>query len=102
MFRRENYVRCTKEGVRPGCVYGDPVTRSIYLKIDFRAFTFSDPVSLHLLERLGPIEQVEILKESLGVGGNLEHPLAHRTPFHQVVSAFGAGTFGSIENFFVG
>ena len=50
----------------------------------------ADPVALHLLDALGPVDRVDVLEEALGVGGDPEHPLAHRAADHGVVAALGA------------
>ena len=47
------------------------------LKIHFRAFAAADPVSLHFLERIAPVNRIEIGQQFFGVGGDAEHPLAH-------------------------
>src|SRR5205823_6041675 len=38
----------------------------------------ADPISLHFLERMGPINRVEVVEQAPRVGGDAEHPLAHR------------------------
>jgi len=38
----------------------------------------ADPVALHRLDLVGPVQVVEILEQSIGVGGDAQHPLAHR------------------------
>ena len=50
----------------------------------------ADPVALHLLDALGPVELVEVLEQPLGVLGDLQHPLAHRTPDDGMVAALRA------------
>ncbi len=57
---------------------------------DLRAGGLADPVALHLLDALGPVDRVDVLEEALGVGGDPEHPLAHRAADHRVVAALGA------------
>ena len=48
------------------------------LKIHLRSFAPPNPVPLHFLERIAPVNRVEIGKQLFGVGGDAEHPLAHR------------------------
>ena len=56
---------------------GDLLRRCNF-EIHFRAFAAANPVPLHFLERIAPVNRVEIGQQFLGVGGDAEHPLAHR------------------------
>jgi hypothetical protein len=47
-------------------------------ELDLRADAAADPVALHLLERLRPLQVVEVVDEPVGVRGDAQHPLAHR------------------------
>ena len=42
-----------------------------------RALGPADPVALHLLDRLGPVETVEVFDQAVGVLGDPQHPLFH-------------------------
>ena len=44
----------------------------------------TDPVALHFLDALRPIDQIEVVKQAFGVLGDLEHPLPHQAPFDRV------------------
>src|SRR3989304_3364936 len=44
-------------------------------KIVLRAFAAPDPVALHGLDMLGPIDRVEIGQQAVGIGGDAEKPL---------------------------
>ena len=48
------------------------------MKFHLRPFAPPNPVPLHFLERIAPVNRVEIGQQFLGVGGDAEHPLAHR------------------------
>ena len=66
---------------------------------EFRAFAAADPVALHQLDRLGPIDAVEIGEQSIGVVGDLDVPLLE--------IFFGDGVVGmppaaSVDDLFVG
>ena len=50
-------------------------------KLHLRAFAAADPVALHFLEGLAPVDLLQALQQALGVGGDAQHPLAHR-PAH--------------------
>src|SRR5207244_9729363 len=52
---------------------------------DFGAHAAADPVALHELDRLGPVEQVEITEQTVRVRGDAQHPLLERTPEHRMV-----------------
>ena len=52
------------------------------LENDLRALGSADPVALHFLERIAPLDAVEIVQQALGVGGDAQHPLTHRLAFH--------------------
>ena len=66
-------------------------------KVNQRAGGLADPVALHLLDALGPVERVEIPEKPLGVLGDLEHPLAHGLPDDRMVAALGP----AVDHFFV-
>ena len=66
--------------------------------MDFGAFGAADPVSLHFLEGVGPVDGVEVVEEALGVGGDAEHPLAHRFANDGETADFAF----AIDHFFVG
>ncbi len=81
---------------RPGCGAARGPVRSSgdgrtafghNFKVHQRARGLADPVALHLLDALGPVERVEILQEPLGVFGDLQHPLAHRPADDGMVAA---------------
>ena len=78
VLRRQNHVGRAEECVRPGGENADLLRVEFQLEIHLRAFRLPDPVPLHFLQRIGPVDGVEVGQELLGVGGDAEHPLAHR------------------------
>ena len=58
------------------------VARQGQVKLD--ALAAADPVALHRLDPLGPLEGVDVVEELLGVVGDLEEPLLQVAPLHQV------------------
>src|SRR5690606_2624450 len=54
---------------------------AVDLEIDLRAFAAPDPVALHLLRAVRPVELVEAFEERVRIGRDLQHPLAER-PAH--------------------
>src|SRR5205823_14493227 len=54
--------------------------RSCQCEIDLGPFAPSDPVALHLLDRLGPVNQLQVVHQPLGIRGDAQHPLPQRHP----------------------
>ncbi len=63
---------------------------------DVRSFGSADPVALHRLDRVGPVEQVEVGQQTVGVRCDAHHPLLHRTPEHRVVAPLGPSVSGDL------
>ena len=66
---------------------------------ELSAFGATDPVALHRLDALGPVEAVEGIQQLLGVLGDAEEPLLEVAAFDDVAGAL-AGAVG--EDLFVG
>src|ERR1700730_5119899 len=98
MLRREHQERPAVKRVRASGEYADLLFVIVDLEIDFRAFAFSDPISLEQFDSFRPIESFELVDQALGVSGNAQHPLPH-WPANDRKSAHFAF---SIDNFFVG
>ena len=47
----------------------------------------ADPLLLHGLRCSRPVEAFEVLQQAVGVGGDLEHPLAQRDALDRVAAA---------------
>ena len=92
----------TKEGVGSCGINGDLNFSSFDKKVDFGAFAFPDPIPLHLLEGVRPLEEIKVLQESFRIGGNLQHPLTHGAPFHRMAASFGARSLCGIKYFLIG
>ena len=58
--------------------------------------TRPDPVPLHGLDRLRPVEQVKVGEQPFGVGGDPQHPLPQRPPVHRVVADVAAAVGGDL------
>ncbi len=56
----------------------------------------ADPVALHQLDRLGPVEHVEVGEQAVGVGGDAQHPLLQRALEDGMVAAFAATVGGDL------
>ena len=61
-----------------------------------RTFTSPDPVALHGLDRVRPLEQVEVADQAIGVGGDAHHPLPHVALEHGEVAAIAAAIRGDL------
>ncbi len=64
--------------------------------MNFGAVAAADPVALHRLDGVGPVEQFEVVDETVGVGGDAHHPLAHVALEHREVAAVAAPIGGDL------
>ena len=77
-----------EDRVRPGGVdhdLGAAAGRGRGGEADVGALAAADPVALLGLERVGPVEGVQVLEQPVGVGGDPQHPLAHPAAVHGIV-----------------
>ena len=102
MLRGQHKVGRPKKGIRPCRVDRNFCLGVLDRKNDLRALALTDPVPLHLLEGLGPLQKIQILEEALRIRSDLQHPLAHGPSLHRMTAAFGAGSFRCRQNFLVG
>ena len=78
MFRSQHHVGGSKEGIWASCKDRDSLFfRSVRSEMDFRALGTADPVALHFLKRMTPINDIEIFDQTIGISCDSEHPLAH-------------------------
>src|SRR4051812_12430024 len=107
MLRSKDHIGRAVKRVRPRGEHTDRVAATGgsgtgvidpgYRKIDLCAFAFADPVLLKQLYSFRPVEAVQLVDQSLGVGGDAQHPLAHRTPNDRMSTDLAL----SIDDFFV-
>ena len=57
-------------------------------KSDASTDGLTNPVALHLLDVLWPVEFIQVVDEALSVGGDLEHPLLHEPPLYRVAGFY--------------
>ena len=62
MLRREHQERPAIKRVRPGCKHAYFLFVLVDLEIDFRAFAFSDPISLQQFNSRRPVESFEFVE----------------------------------------
>src|SRR5262249_31855679 len=67
-------------------------------KTDARSFATTDPVALHLLDVLRPVELIQTGQELFRVGGDTQHPLPHGFANDLVASALAL----AVDHFFIG
>ena len=56
----------------------------------------ADPVALHGLDLLRPVQQLQIVEQPVGVGGDAHHPLPQPLPEHREVAAVAAAVGGDL------
>ena len=98
MLGRQHHVGGAEQGVGPGGEHLDVAHRSVQrcdrTERDQRPLGAADPVALHGLDRLRPVEAVEVLQQAVGVGGDPHHPLLERALEHLVVASLGPSLVG--------
>ncbi len=94
---REHHVGGAEERVGAGGEHGD-LDALVLLdrERDLGTDAAADPVALHQLDRLRPVEQVEVGEQAIGVGGDAQHPLRERSPEHRVVAAVATAVGGDL------
>ena len=75
VFRRHNHVGSAKEGIGTGGI-DEQLIAAGGIKFNLGAGGAADPVDLGGLNTLQIVDIGEVINEALGVGGNLQHPLA--------------------------
>jgi len=97
MFGGEHEVRGTKERVGPG---GEALDLATVAGLDREANggarAAPDPVALHDLDRLGPLEEVEVPQEPVGILGDPQLPLLEGPLEYRVVAPFAATLGGDL------
>ena len=82
MLGCQHQVGGAEEGVGSGGEDRDGHLESFEAEAHLGPLAAADPVTLEELDRVGPIQAVEIGDQTLRVGGDAKHPLAHRTALH--------------------
>ena len=91
---RQDHVGGAEEGVGAGGEHLDG--RLGHGEPDAGALRAADPVALHGLDLVGPVEPVEVVDEPVGVGGDPHHPLAEVLAEDGEVAALGAALGGDL------
>ena len=74
-------------------------SRALDRQVELGAFGAADPVALHRLDPLRPVQTVQGVQQLVGVGGDAEEPLLQVAPDDQVAASL-AGAVG--QNLLVG
>jgi len=106
MLRRQHGVAHAKEGIGPGGkdlktvlgVITSAVVGSVNLKPDDAPLRAPNPVALHGLCCLRPINPVQAGQELIGIIRDLKEPLGQVAPGYLGITALAAG----IDNLFIG
>ena len=84
MLRRQHHVRRPKQRIRP-CGKNDNLFAGfLNRKCHFRAFTAANPIPLHLLQRIAPVDRFQIIQQPLSEDRDPQHPLAHWLAHHRM------------------
>ncbi len=96
MLGGQDQVGRAGQRVRPGGERLDPQLAAGHGERDHRAVAGADPVALLLLDRLGPVEPVQVVEQPLRVGRDPQHPLPQRPPVDRVVADVAAPVGGDL------
>ena len=77
-----------EDGVGAGGEYGKLEVAVLHAELHLGAFGAAYPVALRFLDGVGPVERVEALEQTAGVGRHPEAPLLHLLLHHGVAAAF--------------
>ncbi len=97
MLGREHHVGGAEQRVG---TRGEHLDRDVVVALDRepdrRTRGAPDPVALHLLDGIGPVERGEIVEQAVGVRGDAQHPLLQRPAIHGEVPALAATVAGHL------
>ena len=97
VLRGDDHVGSAEQGIAAGGVHGQGVTRG-GAEVDFRTVAAADPVLLLGGDALDVIQTVQAVDELVGIGGDLQHPLA----LHAVDDLAAAALAHAVDDFLVG
>ena len=97
MLGRNHHIGCAEQRIAAGGIYRQLIACG-GAEIHFGAVAAADPVFLLGLNALQIVHLVQIVDQSVGIGSNLEHPLALYTVHNGAVAAFA----GAVDHFLVG
>ena len=92
VLRRQHHVGGAEQGVGAGGEHLD--VGAVGVEEHRRPSGPPDPVALHGLNLLRPVQDVEVLQQPIGVGGDPHHPLAQPFAEYRKVTALAAAVSG--------
>ncbi len=99
MLGRDDHEGGAEEGVGAGGENLEVAEGGVFEgEEDLRAFAAADPGLLHALGGIGPVHELEVGEQTLGVGGDAQHPLAQRAALDRVFADLGE----AVDDLFVG
>ncbi len=90
MLGRHDEECCAEQRVRPGGEDGVVDAELLAAERDLRPLASADPVALHGLDVLGPVDQLEVIQQSVGVVRDPEEPLLQLARLHLRAAALTA------------
>ena len=98
VFRGDDCEGGAEEGVRTGGVdlHVLDAVRGLDVEMHGSAVGFADPVALHELDLLRPVDGVEVFDQTVAVCGDAHGPLAQFALEHREVAAFGLAFGGDL------
>ena len=88
MLGSEHHVSRPEKRIGSRGKNGHSFPAACYREMNFRSFAPPDPVALMHLDRIRPVETIELVDEPLRVCCDAEHPLTHRTPLYRETPDF--------------
>ena len=99
MLRGHNREGSTKESVRAGSEHGDLAAvhaLAANRKINLGALRATNPVTLHRAHLVRPVHSVQVISQTLTIGGDAHHPLAQVALENREVIALRATISGDL------
>lgn len=92
MLGCQHQIRRTEQSVRAGGEHLDVAGGGAEQHTGARRAT--DPVALHRLDLLRPVQNLEVVEQPVRIGGDAHHPLPQTFPEHREVAALTAAVSG--------
>ena len=86
-LRSQHHERHAEHRIGTGGEDGKVLVRVGHLELYLCTFRTANPVALRLLQRVGPVNGVETVQQTLGVCRHTQAPLAHLLLFHRIAAA---------------
>ncbi len=96
MFRCQHHEGGAGQGVGTGGEHLDTDVGADRGELDRGTVARPDPVPLHLLDGVRPVDQVQVGDQAFGIGGDPHHPLAQRTAEDRIVADVAASVGGDL------